>query len=215
VTHVVILSGVTGVDDPWHDFEETSQAVASCLRETGLTCTVATATESAHAGLDDADLLIVNSGLRSRPSPDGVMPAQLLDYLASPRAVLGLHAAANSFTAVPEWAQRLGVRWVEGVSMHPPIGWQRLLPAPDTPVLHGLDEVVVHDELYANLDVLRPAAVLLAHRLGGLDHPLLLAREVGPQRTVYNALGHGVESYASPSHQELLRREVRWLLGHE
>jgi type 1 glutamine amidotransferase len=212
---VVILSGVTGIDDPWHDFEETSQAVASCLRETGWTCTVATTAESARAGIVDADLLIVNSGLRSRPSPDGVMPAQLLDYLASPRAVLGLHAAANSFTAVPEWAQRLGVRWVEGVSMHPPIGWQRLLPASSAPVLQGLDEVVVHDELYTNLEVLRPAAVLLAHRHGGRDHPLLLAREVGPQRTIYDALGHGAESYASPSRQELLRREVRWLLGHE
>jgi type 1 glutamine amidotransferase len=213
VTRVVILCGVTGIDDPWHDFEETSHAVASCLGETGWPCTVVTAAESAHGGLVDADLLIVNSGLRSRPGPDGVVPAELLDYLASPRPVLGLHAAANSFRAVPEWAWRLGVRWVEGVSMHPPIGWQLLLPAPSTPVLHGLDEVVVHDELYSNLGVLHPAAVLLAHRLGGVDQPLVLAREVGAQRTIYDALGHGVESYASPSRQELLRREVRWLLG--
>lgn len=215
MTRVVILSGATGIDDPWHDFEETSRAIASCLCDAGWSCTVATTTESARAGLVDADLLIVNSGLRSRPSPDGVAPPRLLDYLASPRAVLGLHAAANSFAAVPEWAQRLGVRWAEGVSMHPPIGWQRLLPPPGAPILQGLAEVVVYDELYTNLDVLRPATVLLAHRLGGLDHPLLLAREVGPQRTIYDALGHGVASYASPSRQELLRREVRWLLGDE
>jgi type 1 glutamine amidotransferase len=213
VTRIVILSGLRGIDDPWHDFEETSRAVASCLCDAGWHCTVAVTAEAARAGLADADLLIVNSGLRSRPGPDGLVPAPLLDYLASSRAVLGLHAAANTFRDVPEWAQRLGVRWVEGVSMHPPIGWQRLLPAPGTPVLKGLDEVVVHDELYTNLDVLHPATVLLAHRLGGLDHPLVLAREVGPQRTVYDALGHGVQSYRSASRQELLRSEVRWLLG--
>jgi uncharacterized protein len=213
VSRIVILSGVTGVDDPWHDFEATSHAVASCLSDAGWMCTVATTAESASVGLADADLLIVNSGLHSQPGRDGVEPTQLLDYLASPRAVLGLHAAANTFAVVPQWARRLGVRWVDGVSMHPPIGWQRLVPATLTPVLNGLDEVVVYDELYSKLDLLRPATVLLAHHLDGLDQPLLLAREDGPQRTIYDALGHGAESYASRSRQQLLRREVRWLLG--
>jgi uncharacterized protein len=213
MSRVVILSGVTGVDDPWHDFGATSQAVASCLSDAGWTCTVATTAESAAVGLADADLLIVNSGLHSPLGPDGAAPTRLLDYLASPRAVLGLHAAANTFAVAPQWAQRLGLRWVEGVSTHPPIGWQRLVPAPLTPVLDGLDEVVVYDELYSNLDLLRPAKVLLAHHLDGLDQPLVLAREDGSQRTIYDALGHGAESYASRSRQELLRREVRWLLG--
>ena len=95
--------------------------------------------------------------------------------------------------------------------MHPPIGWQRLVPT--APVLGGLDEVVVYDELYSNLDVLRPATVLLAHHLDGVDQPLVLAREDGTQRTIYDALGHGTESYASPSRRELLRRAARWLLG--
>jgi type 1 glutamine amidotransferase len=211
MTRVVILSGVTAVDDPWHDFEATSRAVASCLDDAGWQSTVTTTADS--VGITDADLLIVNCGLRSRPGPDGVAPAQLLDYLASPRPVLGLHAAANTFGGVPAWARRLGVRWVEGVSTHPPIGWQRLVPVPATPVLHGLDEVVLYDELYTNLDVLRPATAVLAHHLDGLDHPLVLAREDGPQRTIYDALGHSVESYVSPSRQDLLRREVRWLLG--
>jgi type 1 glutamine amidotransferase len=213
VSRIVILSGVTGVGDPWHDFEATSRAVASCLGDAGWTCTVATTAESASVGLADADLLIVNSGMHSPPGPDGVASTQLLDYLASSRAVLGLHAAANTFAVVPQWVRRLGVRWVGGVSMHPPIGWQRLVPAPLRSILDGLDEVVVYDELYSNLELSRPARVLLAHRLDGVDQPLVLAREDGPQRTIYDALGHGTESYASPSRQELLRREVRWLLG--
>ena len=213
MNRVVILSGVTAVDDPWHDFGATSRAVASCLSDAGWQCTVATTFESASAGLADADLLIVNSGVRSQPGSGGVASAALLDYLASARAVLGLHAAANTFAGVPQWAQRLGVRWVEGISMHPPIGWQRLVPAPLTPALDGLDEVVVYDELYSNLDVARPAKVLLAHHFDGKDQPLVLAREDGPQRTIYDALGHGVESYASRSRRELLHREVSWLLG--
>src|SRR5690349_6675475 len=104
VTRVVIVSGVTGVDDPWHDFRATSQAVADVLSDNGWTCTVVTTVETTSA-LQQADLLIVNSGLHSPPGPDG-----LLDYLASPRPVLGLHTAANTFADVPQWTQRLGVR---------------------------------------------------------------------------------------------------------
>jgi uncharacterized protein len=205
MTRVVILSGVTGTDDPWHDFQATSQAVASCLRDIGWTCTVATTVEATPEPLRQADLLIVNTGLHSPPGPDG-----LLDYLASHRPILGLHAAANTFATVPQWTQRLGVRWIEGMSMHPPIGWQRLVP---TPALGALDEVVVYDELYSKLDVLQPATVVLAHQLDGVNQPLVLAREDGAQRTIYDALGHGIESYESPSRQELLSREARWLLG--
>jgi len=202
VTRVVIVSGVTGVDDPWHDFRATSQAVADVLSDNGWTCTVVTTVETTSA-LQQADLLIVNSGLHSPPGPDG-----LLDYLASPRPVLGLHTAANTFADVPQWTQRLGVRWIAGTSMHPPIGWQRL-----TPALDDLDDVVVYDELYSHLTVLRPATVLLAHHLDGVEQPLVLAHETGAQRTIYDALGHGIESYSSPSRLELLRREARWLLG--
>ncbi|MFF3559428.1 ThuA domain-containing protein [Streptomyces sp. NPDC002574] len=211
MSRIVILSGVSGVDDPWHDFTATSQAIADCLDAAGWTCTVETTGRSDRAGLTDADLLIVNSGLGSPPGPGTDPSAALLDHLASDRPVLGVHTAANTFGAVPAWARRLGVRWVDGVSMHPPIGPQRLTPAAG-PVLAGLDEVTVHDELYSHLDVLRPADVLLAHALDGRDHPLVLARSQGRQRTVYDALGHGVESYASATRRELLRREVRWLL---
>jgi hypothetical protein len=143
VSRIVILSGVPADDDPWHDFMATSQAIASCLDDAGWTCTVQTTGRSDRAGLTDADLLIVNSGLGSSPGPKADPPAALLDYLASDRPVLGVHAAANTFGAVPAWAQRLGVRWVEGAPMHPPIGWQRLTPAAG-PVLAGLDEVTVH-----------------------------------------------------------------------
>lgn len=211
MTRIVILSGVTGVDDPWHNFDATSHAVASCLCDAGLTCTVATTAESASVPLEDADLLIVNAGRQSPPGPDGVAPDQLLDYLESDRPVLGLHSAVNTFATVPQWAKRLGVRWIKGVSTHPPIGWHRLDLA--APALRSIDEVVVYDELYSNLDVLRPATVLMTHHFEGVDHPLALARVDGAQRTIYDALGHGTESYASGSRRELLRREVHWLLG--
>jgi hypothetical protein len=216
VTHVVILSGVTGADDPWHDFTGTSQAIARCLSAAGWSCDVVTTSQCGAAQLAGADLLVVNSGRGASPGPGGTAPDDLLTYLASGRPLLGVHASANTFADVPEWAGRLGVEWVEGTSIHPPIGWSTLTPQTrEHGAVRGLDEVTVFDELYSFLRVLRPASVLLAHYYRGVDHALVLAREDGCARTVYDALGHGFESYESPSRQRMLRQEVRWLLRQD
>jgi len=128
--------------------------------------------------------------------------------------VLGVHTAANAFATVPAWVDRLGVRWVEGVSMHPPIEWLAATPVESHPIGVGLGVVGVFDERYSHLEISRSADVVLSHSLDGVEQPLLLAREdAGGRRTVYDALGHGSESYASDSRRELLRREVNWLLA--
>ncbi len=210
----VMLSGVTGVDDPWHDFEATSSALARIVVEAGLRCDVVPSSESHVAGLADADLLIVNCGAGSVLGPEGGTPDDLLPYLASPRPVLGIHAAANSFIATPAWGERLGVRWIEGVSMHPPIGPTVLQPADvDHEITRGLGAIDVVDERYSFLQADGGAVVLFAHQYRDAIHPLVLAREAHGRRTIYHALGHSLESYVSPSHQRLLTREVRWLIN--
>src|SRR6185369_10346291 len=110
VARIVVLSGVTGVDDPWHDFTVTSSMIAAILTEAGWSCDVVTTARSEQAGLAEADLLIVNSGRAARLGQSGRLvgpvpgragtaeaPAALLSYLASGRPVLGLHSAADTF----------------------------------------------------------------------------------------------------------------------
>src|SRR4051812_45558471 len=116
VARLVVLSGVTGVDDPWHDFTLTSSVIAGILTEAGWSCDVVTTARSEQAGLAEADLLIVNSGRAARLGQPArsvgpvtgrrgtaEAPAALLSYLASGRPVLGIHAAADTFAAVPQW----------------------------------------------------------------------------------------------------------------
>jgi hypothetical protein len=222
VARIVVLSGVTGVDDPWHDFTVTSSVIAAILTEAGWSCDVVSTARSEQAGLAEADLLVVNSGRAARLGESGRpvgpvtgrrgtagAPAALLSYLASGRPVLGIHAAAATFAGVPQWTERLGVRWVEGTSMHPPIGWVTVMSG-DSAEESALS---VFDELYSFLEVRRPGDVLLSHHFRGVEHPLVLARDAGDGRTIYDALGHGPESYASRGRQDMLCRHVRWLLG--
>ena len=54
--------------------------------------------------------------------------------------------------------------------------------------------------------------MLLHHEHEGTEQPLVWAVEQDGARTVYDALGHDVRSFASPGRTDLLQREVRWLL---
>nr|WP_255371955.1 ThuA domain-containing protein [Cellulosimicrobium sp. CUA-896] len=81
----------------------------------------------------------------------------------------------------------------------------------DHPVVAGLGPVVADDERYCRLDIAPTSHVLLTAHHDGVDHPV--AWVSAGARAVYDGLGHGVESYASPSRRDLLRREVDWLLG--
>ena len=61
--------------------------------------------------------------------------------------------------------------------------------------------------------MLHGSRALVTHRHAGIDHPVVWVNAGGPYRAVYDALGHGVEAYDSPSRRRLLARESLWLLG--
>ena len=68
------------------------------------------------------------------------------------------------------------------------------------------------DERYSYLETRPDVTVLYDHHFEDGRHPLVWAREAGPGRVVYDALGHDVTSYDSPGHRALLERSIRWLL---
>jgi hypothetical protein len=213
VIALLLLSGVTGVSDSWHDFDATSAAAADALRAADMDVVVQ---DSAVAAADEfarADGLVVNCGRRSPPGRDEAATEAFVDLLGSERPVLAIHTSAAAFADLPQWADRVAVRWIDGRSMHPPIGQIALSANDSHPIGAGLGIVDVYDELYTDLDVGRPGETVLSHHHEGVDHPLSLAREdPDGRRTVYDALGHSVESYQSSSRRELLRREMLWLL---
>jgi uncharacterized protein len=84
--------------------------------------------------------------------------------------------------------------------------------ASDHPVVAGLSEISVQDEQYLSLDVSPDVEVLVVADHEGTAHPVVWVAP-GPGRIVYDALGHDVRSYRSPSRVDLFRREVRWLLS--
>jgi type 1 glutamine amidotransferase len=221
VTRAVILSG--GI---LHDFAATSAAVRDVLADAGFEVTISADVEGALERLGDVDLLVVNCmkwctheefhperrpewHLRLRDSArDG-----LLGFLGRGGGVLALHTASISFDDLPAWRHALGARWVWGRTTHPPRGATHVVVRTDAhPVVAGLTSFDIHDEVYSWLDVAPDVVPLAWSRHSDVDHPLVWAREVGDgARIVYDALGHGPESYASDTHRRLVRNAAKWL----
>lgn len=222
--HVTIVSGHNRYADSWHDLPATSHLLALTLADDGMDVTVVGSWPRELADLSSTDLLVVNAGVglpdgstEGQSSDDAWEPgwAGLSTYLESGRPLLAVHQAANTLHEVPGYLERLGGRWVAGTSMHPPIGTATVSfgatphpinPSPDT-------SFELWDERYSHLEITGDVTVLATHEHDGAKHPLVWVHESPGGRAVYDALGHGRESFHSADRRDLLRREARWLLS--
>lgn len=221
MTKVVVLSGNGRYQDRWHDFTATSVEVAKVLEAAGTVVAVRSFQPHGVREVEQADLLVVNAGRGEYvesvdgPEDDWLEAFDVLRrYRARRGSILALHAAANSVDGLDEWPSWVGGRWNRTTSMHPPIGRASVhIAGSGHPITEGLADFTLHDERYSFLDVHEGSEVLLEHQHDGRNHPLAWAVDGEHGRAVYDALGHGVESFASAERVDLLRREVRWLLA--
>ena len=128
--------------------------------------------------------------------------------------MLGLHQATNTFLDSPAWEPLLGGRWVEGTTWHPPHGAATFRVVARTTLSSpgsGRRSPPTTSST-SSLRVSPDVQVLVVADHDGTAHPVVWVAP-GPGRIVYDALGHDVRSYDSPSRVDLFRREVRWLLA--
>ncbi len=99
--------------------------------------------------------------------------------------------------------------------MHPQIGTSLIQAAPHAHNPLTFDDFTVYDERYTHLETSTQAQILAIHTEDGMTHPLIWANNAHKNygRVAYDALGHGVESYDSPAHQQVFLSLVRWVAG--
>jgi hypothetical protein len=137
-------------------------------------------------------------------------------FVRSGGGMLALHTAVICFDGAPVWKELCGAAWNWDASSHPPAGpvAVTVTDAGRThPVTAGVDDFVVDDELYGDLDLVDGIVPLLEGTQGGATYPVLWAREVGVGRVVTDLLGHGPESIAHPVHRAVLGRAAAWIGG--
>lgn len=136
-------------------------------------------------------------------------------HLARGGALLGVHAASISFTDWPQWRRILGGAWVWGRSSHPPFGPAQVrVDRPDHPILSGVQDFEVLDEIYGGLEIEADCQVLMhASASDGRWMPCWWVHQYGPARVCYDALGHDARSLSAVAHQRALDQAIGWLLG--
>jgi hypothetical protein len=228
----LVLSG-----GPAHDFDATSAALVDLLAGEGIESVVLTEPAEALAllraaeadGSPPVDLLTLNAlrwrmeveryaHLRDEQAFDLTeADAALLErFVVGGGGLLALHTAVICFDAQPRWRRLCGAAWDWSSSGHPTVGPVRVrvrAAGRSHPLTAGVDDFTVTDEVYGFLDIDDDLAPLLTGHHGGVDHPLLWARQVGRGRVVTDLLGHGVESVTHPAHATILARAAVWAAG--
>ena len=212
-----------------HDFPATAKALAGILGDAGIDSDVTDDIEGGLAALaGGAYGLVTVNALRWRMAGDKYTAERprwgfslsasgreaLTGHLAGGGSLLAVHTAAICFDDWPQWGDVVGAAWVWGESRHPALGPVHVSVGGDDahPIVAGLGDFDVVDEVYAFMDV-RPDVTPLATAVhDGVAHPLLWARPFGAGRVVYDALGHDERSLAQPVHRTILRRAARWLV---
>jgi uncharacterized protein len=225
-TAVIVSGGVA------HDFPATSAELSRVLGEAGVTATVRQDVEAALTDLPGPGgaprpLLVLDllrwtmqvpryAHLRDEwsISLSEVARAALTAHLHDGGGLLAMHGASICFDDWPEWRDLLGGVWRWDTSTHPPLsGPVDVRVEHGHPIVAGLADFSIVDEVYGFLDRTDDVEGLLFSPHGGTDHPLLWARTVGSGRVVYDALGHHVPSYAVPEHRLIVRRAALWAIG--
>jgi type 1 glutamine amidotransferase len=82
------------------------------------------------------------------------------------------------------------------------------------PITHGLEGFNLPEEAYAMQDYVPGIEALATVQATSQDRawPGLWARELGPARVVYDALGHDSASFNHPTHSRIVRRCALWAL---
>lgn len=221
MARALILSG--GI---FHDFPATSGVLAEQLCRLGAAVEVSEDLERGLARLKDFDLLVVNAlrwrmlGEKYDPyraamafSPSVEAREAVRRHLSRGRSLLAIHTAVICFDDWPEWGDVLGAQWEWAISGHPPLGLVDIEVAePDHPLVEGIRDFKVEDEVYGHLAQRSGLHPILRSAHGGSDHPVLWARETLGGRVAVDLLGHGVASLQVPEHRLLVERLLRWCL---
>jgi hypothetical protein len=219
----LLLSGGVG-----HDFPGTSAALAALLAQEGIHSDVTEDIERGIARIAQYDMVTVNA-LRWRMLKDKyagqraawafeISPAAqtaLASFVKGGAPLLALHTASICFDNWPGWKDLLGGAWVWDRSWHPPLGPVRAMPVGSDPIVEGLPDFDVEDEVYSDQSLKIGVEVLMSAvpEPDKPAQPLAWKHSYGSGRVFYSGLGHAVASVEQPTHAEMLRRAARWLTG--
>jgi type 1 glutamine amidotransferase len=134
----------------------------------------------------------------------------MLRHLISGRGLLALHAATICFDDWPEFRNIIGAWWEWGSSGHAPYGLYEMKVRRKHPLVEGIPDFVISDELYTDPVFTEPVDPLITAEWNGEEHPIMWAKSYGGGRVCYCALGHDEKSFENEWFRMIIQRASLW-----
>ena len=198
-----------GHDSEHHNSEQYAPILISALAREGINISYRSDPDDLNPetlALYDALLLYANH--------DSITTAQeeaLLDFVASGKGFLPIHAASYCFRNSDAFVELVGAQFKEhGTGTFT----AEILPV-EHPVLEGLEPFETWDETYVH-DHHNDDRTVLMERVDG-DHrePWTWVRTYGDGRIFYTAYGHDERTWSRPGFQALIKNGLLWAVGDD
>jgi type 1 glutamine amidotransferase len=193
----------------FHPVAEQARVVEGWLQGSGHAVRIVEGNAACDA-LGECDVFVL-MGLywTGKPPYTPLTPDQRAAFAAFVRGggrVLAHHGGIASYDDWPELGRLVGFRWVWGTTAHSPFGTHRVRIAdPGAPVVAGVSDFNVEDELYYDVEMDARARVHAVAEWEGRDRPMVctLERPGEAGRAVYLANGHDLRAFRAPALRRL------------
>jgi type 1 glutamine amidotransferase len=213
---VLILSGQNN-----HDWRSTTPCLRQLLEHSGRF--VVEVTEAPHtlvaADFAKTDVLLSNWNTFGAQAPEWTaeLRTAFVGFVREGKGLVSVHAGTSSF---PEWTEYQDLvmgTWSLGQTGHGQVhAFAVTVVQPDHPVVRGLPEFWIEDELWhavplrAGTHVLASAYSATETGGSGRVEPVVLARSYGQGRSLTILLGHDRRAMLNPGFGTLLTRGAEW-----
>ena len=130
--------------------------------------------------------------------------------------VVVMHHALVSYPDWPEYTRIIGGHYRQADEKMGKAGYQHdvdfsvLITAKDHPVVAGLKDFKIHDEIYWGFTVASDAIPLITTDHPKSGKPLGWTRSEKKSRLVYLQLGHDQSAFNDPNYRKLLSQAIQW-----
>jgi len=210
---VLLITGDDVGAHPWREMSETTREILVNagkfdvkVVEDSLILESATALKN----YDVIAFLIYSTKLKELPAQ---AQENLLNFVKDGKGFFVQHLASASFPKWEEFGKLCGRKWVMGTSGHGPRSvFQAKIVDKQHPIIAGLSDFEVDDELYAKLQGNEKIQVLVSadSDWSKATEPLGFGQNYGKGRVVHNAFGHDRKALMTPNVQKIITRGTEW-----
>lgn len=194
-------------NDEYHPLETLGEMMLGWLKDEGFGDVTLTGDRSAlTSDLDQYDLLILCMTMNKIPAPE---EDAIVSFVEDGKKLMGIHSATVVDEGNRKYIEMIGGRFTHHSPHHE---FTVKVASPGHPVVEGLKDFKITDELYVLDRTPSDASVLLTAFWEKQAQPMLYLRVHGQGKVLYNALGHGPEAFENPNLKTIVVQGVKWLL---